>query len=696
MIKGNVLIHLFLVSIFIIVITKIYSPWFTHGEIIGGDWPYYFPEMLSDSSLISSLWTSAGSGVNNNFSLFLFHNVITTIFFKSLHIPWILVYKVFWFLSFLFLSIASVSYYLKVTYKNISILGYALGIFLYITNTYILMIVGGGQMGIALAYSLAPFVLARFIKLISFFNFKSNNLKLSILAGLALSLQILFDVRIAYITMLGVSLYFLLTCITQPSQKNIFNNLYKILYAFVIPISVTLLLHAFWIIPFYYFHLFSIPSEFTSIGHFDFFSFADFSHSFSLLHPNWPENVFGKTYFLKPEFLILPILAFSSLFFVDTSNKGDDNTKRNVLFGVALGLLGAFFAKGDNPPFQIMNAWVFLYIPGMNLFRDPTKFYLFIALSYSILIPYTIYSIHEWIKSKIKDQKSKIAGKYKIVDLSCLFLIFITLYLILLINPAIFGQLEGTFANSKVPREYQDLKNFIVKQPQFFRTFWIPTQSRFRIQTEQHPLLNGNEFFHTASNAGIIKELRKGSTRDLLSRMSVKYFIVPYDSTREIFLEDRKYNKSKREFVEQEIDKIDWLEKIQDDKLTIYQSSGYHDHLSLIGDGKITYKKKQSTMYSATISSSQGTRLFFGEIYHPLWKAKIDNKTIIDPQKKELGMEFSIPKGEHSIDIYFFPQKIMPYTYAFSAIVLVFLIVFLLVSSSRTMHTMFKLLVRKT
>ena len=35
-------------------------------------------------------------------------------------------------------------------------------------------------------------------------------------------------------------------------------------------------------------------------------------HALSLLHPNWPENLFGKVYFLQPEFLILPILAFSA------------------------------------------------------------------------------------------------------------------------------------------------------------------------------------------------------------------------------------------------------------------------------------------------------------------------------------------------------------------------------------------------
>ncbi len=59
-----------------------------------------------------------------------------------------------------------------------------------------------------------------------------------------------------------------------------------------------------------------LDNDLTNPGMLHFLSFADFSHTLAFLHPNWPENLFGKVYFLQPEFLLLPVIAFSALFFV--------------------------------------------------------------------------------------------------------------------------------------------------------------------------------------------------------------------------------------------------------------------------------------------------------------------------------------------------------------------------------------------
>ena len=83
--------------------------------------------------------------------------------------------------------------------------------------------------------------------------------------------------------------------------------------------TIAVLLNLYWVLPLLMLKentLDALGSAYTTVGALRFFSFADFSHSLSLLHPNWPENLFGKTYFLQPEFLLLPMLAFSSLLFV--------------------------------------------------------------------------------------------------------------------------------------------------------------------------------------------------------------------------------------------------------------------------------------------------------------------------------------------------------------------------------------------
>ena len=104
---------------------------------------------------------------------------------------------------------------------------------------------------------------------------------------------------------------------------------------------------------------------------------------------------------------------------------------------------------------------MFAHVPGFVMFRDPTKFYTLVALSYSVLIPYSIWRMYDWINAKVKSPAfvKTMAGKQNL--LPNLFLILNTLYLILLIRPVWMGELGGTFKSKEVPREYLELKNFI-------------------------------------------------------------------------------------------------------------------------------------------------------------------------------------------------------------------------------------------
>ena len=108
----------------------------------------------------------------------------------------------------------------------------------------------------------------------------------------------------------------------------------------------------------------------------------------------------------------MPILAYSSLLFISKikdqrskiqikNQKFDNNVAMKqfnngaIIFFALLGLVGAFLAKGASPPFSEINSWLFQNFPGMNMFRDSTKFYSLIALSYSVLIPFSIWKIYE-------------------------------------------------------------------------------------------------------------------------------------------------------------------------------------------------------------------------------------------------------------------------------------------------------------
>src|SRR5207247_1280407 len=91
-----------------------------------------------------------------------------------------------------------------------------------------------------------------------------------------------------------------------------------------------------------------------------------------------------------PEFLVIPIFAYSGLLFLKNAKK-----PRVLLSFAFIGLVGAFLAKGANEPFGILYLWLFDHFPGFIMFRDPSKFYLLVAIAYSILITFSLEQLWE-------------------------------------------------------------------------------------------------------------------------------------------------------------------------------------------------------------------------------------------------------------------------------------------------------------
>ncbi|MCL4418191.1 MAG: hypothetical protein M1365_16145 [Actinobacteria bacterium] len=283
-----------------------------------------------------------------------------------------------------------------------------------------------------------------------------------------------------------------------------------------------------------------------------FFSFASFSQSLSLLHPNWPENIFGKIYFTKPEFVLLPIIAFSSLFFLNFSAKDNaekKNKKITILSFILMGLIGAFFSKGSNPPFGEIYYWMFNHIPGFIMFRDPTKWYLLIALSYSIIIPFTL--------SKFADKLS-ISKITMFKKLSYLILVIFLLIWSFCIKEAILGKLNGTFKPNQIPKEYFKFKEYIQSKPTYSATLWVPSIQRYGFNSKLYPAIDVS-IFQNSGTKSLSEHLNDPKIKKMILGKGVRYVIIPYDSQKEIFIYDRKYSFQEYEKVINEIRKISWL-----------------------------------------------------------------------------------------------------------------------------------------
>lgn len=284
--------------IFLVVIGLIFKNWFISANIVGGDWPFFFQHYVDQFSYLPPVWNSAlGNGLGGQSVIYALDSYLyfTGWFFSVLlNLPWPFVYKVCWYGMFLVLSSCSSFILFKTIFSKSHIWQRLLSALLYTTNTYILLVVGGGQMGVALAYALAPFVLAHFIILKEnlFINDRQYVFSNASFVGLLLTILVLFDFRMAYITMCATVLFLIAGSTIR------FRQILPILfYILVIPISFSILLHAYWLLPLVVFRhnpISTLGSAYTSLASLQFFSFATFSNTIGLLHPYWPENIFGK------------------------------------------------------------------------------------------------------------------------------------------------------------------------------------------------------------------------------------------------------------------------------------------------------------------------------------------------------------------------------------------------------------------
>ncbi len=642
-----------------LVVLFIFKQWFLPSLISGGDfWPFY-KSMYSIRSISLYAWDwSQGMGLGG-FSgallwIYFTFGIPITLFGSFLGLSWIYIERLYFLYPFIFFTLLT-SYFLfkKLFNNNFAYFSSAI----YTLNTYALMMAGGGQLGVGLAYSIAPLVLLIFIKTLSLKEISKPGIKLSLISSIILSIQIIFDLRIAYVTLLAVFIYWIVSIIINRNTKYILSSF---LFAFIVPGIVSFFLNAFWILstilnrqnP-----LGQFGQAYTSLGAVKFFSFAQFENSISLLHPNWPENIFGKVSFMQPEFLLLSIIAYSSLLFA--SKIKDQKSKTYILFFALLGLIGAFLAKGANDPFGNIYLWMFNHIPGFIMFRDPTKWYTLIAISYSILIPFTVYKIFYFIKLKTESLKLK-AGK----QVPNLFIVLVLGYMLFLIRPAITGQLTGTFKPASVPSDYVKLETFLVSQNNFSRTLWVPTNQRFGFYSSTHPAVPASDFFNIYDNTKLVKKI--ASSESLLQNSSIKYVIVPYDSQGEIFLSDRKYDNTLYLKTVNEIAKTSYLKRINGfGKIAVFEVSSSKGHFYIETQNlkpkteKVEYHYISPVEYRVELTNAKkGELLVFSENFDKNWLAKNSEFTVQSLEFDKKFNSFVIPRdGNYEVDIYYSLQK---------------------------------------
>ena len=674
-----VVFFLLLVLLFII-----FHSWFLLGVITSGDFLYFSKSMMNTAVSYPYAW--GWNYVFDGFAKFIspyswilpFIN-FPQVVFGRLGMNWAVIERISYLYPLLVLLIISPIVLFRTIFPKNKF--YLISVLVFSFNTYSLLL-AGGEIFLALAYFLIPLILVIFIKLAGSTGNRKFKNPYSITAGMLISLQIMLDPRVAYVTLSAVVLLgfaFLMVCFNRKNLREV--NVEKIfsflIFVVFIPGAIVLFLNTFWILPTIFYGANPVKSlgvDYSSIGAVKFLSFAKLENTISLIHPNWPENIFGKVYFMRSEFLFLPILAFASLFFV--SKIKERKIKIYVIFFASLGLLGAFLSKGINEPFGVIYQWMFAYVPGFVMFRDPAKWYPLVAISYSVLIPFTIWKTYEWLKYQpkfqISNSKFQIKSKNKIFNFQNLFIILTTLYLILLIRPAILGQLGGMFKTTSVPQDYVKLEKFLANQPDYFRTLWVPSKQKFGYYSNNHPEMSAQVLFNVTDSENLFKKLSDKKTEKLLEEASIKYVIVPYDSQGEIFLKDRKYSEKKYQNTVDKVAKISWLKEVNCSiarllncsnqpfgKIKVFEIAGNKDHFwSPSTNLKISYKYVNPTDYRVKVENAKrGDVLVFSESYDKFWVAKNSGFKVYSSEFKGRFNSFILPKdGNYNLEIYYTPQ----------------------------------------
>jgi len=477
----------------------------------------------------------------------------------TLGLSWFMIEKVLW-AGFFFLAV----------YSSCRLARYIVGSgpvpflasLIYVSNTYPLLLFAGGQLGVALAYSFAPLVILSFLKYIDQTDAK-RTIRHQIQNGLVTAVLLMLDVRVFYLTAVVIGLYFLLRvrCTNARSWFHFFCS------TFIVPLCLTVGYHAFWILPSLVVGNVAVPGEITSPGILHFLSFADFSHAVSLLHPNWPDNLFGKIYFLRPEFLVLPVCAFLSFLF--TKHK----SRLLAIFFGCVGLSGAFFAKGIQEPFGGIFRWMFIHVPGFVMFRDPTKFYLLIALAYSVLIPYAIEACSEWIADGLHCRRMNL----QTVRTGCIVL-FIGFWLFL-IRDLFTGRVKGNFRPLTLTNDYIRFQQQLVGDAIPSRTLWIPRPDKFAFESATHPVLSSDDLFKDASISAIITLIQSPSFINTLRRSGVGYVIASEDPEHTMFLDNYTFDPSMRQRLIAALTDIQLKREAGFSALPIFESK--HDPVSI-------------------------------------------------------------------------------------------------------------------
>lgn len=475
----------------VIIYLLVFKDFFTDSPLAWGDSPYFYTENLKELFNKPLLWNDRtdnfGTPLNNILWLF-----FPTFLFGLIHQIFglnheIIVRLIFYFPATILGFIGTYLFLQKFAKSSAANL---MGSFLYVFNTYFLVLIDGGQIGVSLAYGLFPLVIWSllnflerpklknfYIVLIGLFAIINTDLRVTILALFFTGLLVLFKFKKSKI------------------------DSYASLLSLILLISL-FMLNQFWIIPF----LSGAESlQVISSGS----NLISLTNTLSLFQPHFPLNEFGKT--ISTPFYFIGVIFILFYAVIKKPNK------LKLLFA-SLFLFFAFLAKGGNGPFGEVYIFLINNFPFGVSFRDSSKFFIPLILCASVLLSFFVTRIE-------KELKSQQTG---------LVIIATFIYLGFLIYPAILGQLTGTLGMPKNNDNFKKIYTNLNQEDGFLRTLWFPEKPPLGFGSHQRSAISANLLYRELPFATQIQGdydkfyfLNDPLFPDWLSLLGIKYLFFP-------------------------------------------------------------------------------------------------------------------------------------------------------------------------
>ncbi|HSE61705.1 MAG TPA: hypothetical protein VLA88_05420 [Candidatus Saccharimonadales bacterium] len=553
-------------------------PWFfTFKHFTSGDWWFIGLERYKDFLQFSPIWVSnnlGGMSATPHFYVVRYLEALTT----TLGATFALNQKLFFFLPIVLVSLWG-SYALLRMYFTARFA--FLGALVYGFNT-IFLFNQVGALTIEVVYALAPVSVYLFKRLLE----APKNGRLIVASAFLLSVMVFYELRIS---LLVIGTLFGLLLFNTLFREGRWRYLWPRAFSFGAVLTGVLLINSFWILPTVFNTGSSAMAELAGRGLF--VSFSDVLNGLTLHHPFWTGE--RPTTFVSQPIPVyawlVPIVAFAG--FVIRPLKAH----KEIYFWGLLTLGGIFLVKQVNEPFLMAYPWLYEHIPGFGAFRESSKFYLFITLSYAVLIPFSVGRIEETLAARAASAKKNLLGygKYAVYALACGLFLWNA-------APLVNGTFRTLMLPHDMPGDYTKLNAFIDSQRDYFRTLWVPVNSRWATDTNRHPnliatqLTQGQWLSQLGDDPDIEKPtlrdkvasmLANPSTKDFLALSSVKYVVVPL---RDLESEDDffKYYGDDRQFYLDKLNAIPYLRPVDLglSEVAVYENTSAAPYISASSD----------------------------------------------------------------------------------------------------------------